>query len=677
MNEPASIDALSAAREQWRRHRWQAGGGGTAREIVNPAVPSDVVGEVREAGAAEVAAALVGGGGRASRHGRRLPATERAAALRRAADAYEDNVAELTALATREAGKSLADAISEVREAVDFLRYYANQAEVATGEPRGVMVCISPWNFPLAIFSGQVAACLGAGNAVIAKPAEQTPLIAARAVELMHAAGVPEAALQLLPGDGPAVGAPLTAAKGIAGVCFTGSTEVAQAIHRALAENAAPDAVLIAETGGLNAMVVDSTALTEQVVRDVLASAFQSAGQRCSALRVLYVQKEARARVLEMLTGAMDALKIGDPWDAATDVGPVIDAEAQDGIGGYLEEQAARGAVHETAGGAEARPVRFARGGRGRRHRRGGARDLRAGAACRVVPGDRSRQGGRRGQRPRLRADLRAAQPDRRPGGAGDRAAACRQRLREPQPDRRHRRLPAVRRRGVERHRAEGRRAVLSQAPAARTRGVREPAAPEGPEIGTAALASAFAALDAGAWAGRPDRLEALRAALGAKAAEALDAAATLPGGPVDLPGPTGESNRLSLHPRGRVLCLGAGTEAMLAQTVQALAAGNAVLAVADGATAALKGLKGMPVTALDGRIAPEALEDLPDLALVAAAGPTEWLRGLRRALSRRSGPIVPLETAVIAPERYVVERHLCIDTTAAGGNASLLAASA
>ena len=159
------------------------------------------------------------------------------------------------------------------------------------------MVCISPWNFPLAIFTGQVAACLGAGNAVIAKPAEQTPLIAARAVELLHAAGVPPAALQLLPGDGPTVGAPLTAAPGIAGVVFTGSTEVAQAINRTLAANAAPDAVLIAETGGINAMIVDSTALTEQVVRDVLASAFQSAGQRCSALRVLYVQEEARPRV--------------------------------------------------------------------------------------------------------------------------------------------------------------------------------------------------------------------------------------------------------------------------------------------------------------------------------------------------------------------------------------------
>ena len=675
VNEPASIDALSAAREKWRRHRWQAGEGGTAREIVNPAVPSDVVGEVREAGAAEVAAALS-----AAEEGfaawSALPATERAAALRRAADAYEDNAAELTALATREAGKSLADAISEVREAVDFLRYYANQAEAATGDPRGVMVCISPWNFPLAIFSGQVAACLGAGNAVIAKPAEQTPLIAARAVELMHDAGVPGAALQLLPGDGPSVGAPLTAAKGIAGVCFTGSTEVAQAIHRALAENAAPDAVLIAETGGLNAMVVDSTALTEQVVRDVLASAFQSAGQRCSALRVLYVQKEARARVLEMLTGAMDALKIGDPWDAATDVGPVIDAEAQDGIGGYLEEQAARGAVIKRLEvpkqGRFVSPAVVEVDG--------------IGAVAREIFG------------PVLHvASFRATDLDKvvdavNARGFGltfglhsridDRVEQVTARLHVGNAYVNRNQIGAIV--GSQPFGGEGLSGTgpkaggpfylkrLQRAPAAP-----EPAAPEGPEIGTAALASAFAALDAGAWAGRPDRLESLRSALGANAAEALDAVATLPSAPVDLPGPTGESNRLSLHPRGRVLCLGTGTDAMLAQTVQALAAGNAVLAVADGATAALKPLKGMPVTALDGRIDPASLEDLPDLALVAAAGPAEWLRGLRRALSRRSGPIVPLETAVIAPERYVVERHLCIDTTAAGGNASLLAASA
>ena len=192
-----------------------------------------------------------------------------------------------------------------MREAVDFLRYYAAEAEKAEArhEARGVIACISPWNFPLAIFTGQIAAALVTGNAVIAKPAEQTPLIAARAVELLREAGVPEDVLQLLPGDGPSVGAPLTADPRIAGVCFTGSTEVAKLIEKQLAETAAPDAMLIAETGGLNAMIVDSTALPEQAVRDILASAFQSAGQRCSALRMLYVQKDVEKKVLEMLEG--------------------------------------------------------------------------------------------------------------------------------------------------------------------------------------------------------------------------------------------------------------------------------------------------------------------------------------------------------------------------------------
>ncbi|MEO0763856.1 MAG: L-glutamate gamma-semialdehyde dehydrogenase, partial [Pseudomonadota bacterium] len=234
------------------------------------------------------------------------------------------------------------DAVAELREAVDFLRYYAEEAARLSAPPLGRVTCISPWNFPLAIFTGQIAAALAAGNAVIAKPAEQTPLIAARAVTLMREAGLPEAALQLLPGDGPTVGAPLTASAAIAGVAFTGSTEVAQIINRTLAAHAGADAVLIAETGGLNAMIVDSTALTEQAVRDVVISSFQSAGQRCSALRMLYVQDEAYDRTLAMLEGAMDALVIGDPWDLATDVSPVIDAEARAGIDAYLATHAAR-----------------------------------------------------------------------------------------------------------------------------------------------------------------------------------------------------------------------------------------------------------------------------------------------------------------------------------------------
>ncbi len=276
-----------------------------------------------------------------------LGAAERAGRLRRAAALFEDHRAELLALCLREAGKTLRDALAELREAVDFLHYYADQAEQGlahaqvmpgpTGERnelslhgRGVFVCISPWNFPLAIFTGQVAAALVAGNTVIAKPAEQTPLIAARAVTLLHEAGIPAAALQLLPGEGAVVGAALVADARVAGVAFTGSTETAWRINRSLAAREGAIATLIAETGGQNAMIVDSSALPEQVVIDVLQSAFGSAGQRCSALRVLYLQEDIADRVLGLLAGAMRRLVIGDPADLRTDVGPVIDETARD-----------------------------------------------------------------------------------------------------------------------------------------------------------------------------------------------------------------------------------------------------------------------------------------------------------------------------------------------------------
>jgi RHH-type proline utilization regulon transcriptional repressor/proline dehydrogenase/delta 1-pyrroline-5-carboxylate dehydrogenase len=264
----------------------------------------------------------------------------------------------LIALTTREAGKTLADGIAEVREAVDFCRYYAAQGRRLfgsaenlpgpTGESnqlslhgRGPFVCISPWNFPLAIFTGQIAAALVAGNPVLAKPAEQTTLIAERAVRLFHQAGVPRAVLQLLPGDGASVGAKLVADPRIAGVAFTGSTETARAINRALAQRDGPIAVLIAETGGQNAMIVDSSALPEQIVKDAINSAFGSAGQRCSALRVLCLQEDIAERTLTLLRGAMAELVVGDPAELATDLGPVIDADARSMLQAHIERMQA------------------------------------------------------------------------------------------------------------------------------------------------------------------------------------------------------------------------------------------------------------------------------------------------------------------------------------------------
>lgn len=289
-----------------------------------------------------------------------MPAFERAECLERAADLFERHRAELMALAVREAGKTLDDAVAEVREAVDFLRYYADRACAdftgfqvlpgPTGEAneialrgRGVFACISPWNFPLAIFTGQVAAALAAGNAVIAKPADQTPLIAARAVLLLHEAGVPGDVLHLLPGPGAEIGGALTADPRLAGVAFTGGTDTAQAINRALAGRDGPLATLIAETGGQNAMIVDSSALAEQVVRDAVDSAFRSAGQRCSALRVLFVQEDVADRTIEMLAGAMAELRVGDPGLLETDIGPVIDSAARETLTAHAERMQREG----------------------------------------------------------------------------------------------------------------------------------------------------------------------------------------------------------------------------------------------------------------------------------------------------------------------------------------------
>ncbi len=283
-----------------------------------------------------------------------VPAGERAGILRKAADALEEQMPRFCALLVSEAFKTWADAVAEVREAVDFLRYYAGEAERImrplampgpTGEtnelhlrPRGVWVCISPWNFPLAIFTGQAAAALVTGNSVLAKPAEQTPGVALEAVKLLHQAGIPAAVLQLLHGPGETVGAALVAAEGVAGVVFTGSTQVAQIINRALAAKDGPLTPLIAETGGINAMLVDSSALPEQVVDAVVQSAFRSAGQRCSALRLLCLHDSVADRIMEMIRGAAHELAVGNPASMATDVGPLIDSEACDAVTRHVRD---------------------------------------------------------------------------------------------------------------------------------------------------------------------------------------------------------------------------------------------------------------------------------------------------------------------------------------------------
>ncbi len=352
---------LSSASHDWRAGPLlgctpvaESGALGDGLAVRNPADHRDIVGLVHEASLSDVKNAVLCAV-TASQLWQSTAAQERAAVLERAADQMEAELQQLMGLLVREAGKTFANAIAEVREAVDFLRYYAAQARNHLSNdshrPLGPVVCISPWNFPLAIFSGQVAAALAAGNSVLAKPAEQTPLIAAQAVRILLEAGVPAGAVQLLPGRGETVGAALIADERIRGVMFTGSTEVAGIIQRNLAgrlDAQGRTIALIAETGGQNAMIVDSSALTEQVVVDVIASAFDSAGQRCSALRVLCVQEDVAERVLTMLKGAMAEYILGNPERLNTDIGPVIDEEARNGITQHIQNLRDRGRkVHQ------------------------------------------------------------------------------------------------------------------------------------------------------------------------------------------------------------------------------------------------------------------------------------------------------------------------------------------
>ena len=364
LGDPAALRAFAAtmqAAEGSRRAAPIPGGndGGDERPVLDPADRRRQVGTVVEATPADIERAVTAAAAAAPAWDA-VPAEERAAALERAGATLAGRRVELVRLLVREGGKTLPDSLAEVREAEDFCRYYAARARAdfsgpttmpgPTGEHnqlelrgRGVFACISPWNFPLAIFVGQAAAALAAGNAVIAKPAEQTPLIAAAATGILHDAGVPADALHLLPGDGPAVGAKLVAHPKIAGVAFTGSVETARLINRALAVRPGPIVPLIAETGGQNAMFVDSTALPEQVVADAVTSAFRSTGQRCSALRVLFLQEEIADRVLEMLVGATAELRLGDPGELATDVGPVIDEASLETLEAHAERMTTAG----------------------------------------------------------------------------------------------------------------------------------------------------------------------------------------------------------------------------------------------------------------------------------------------------------------------------------------------
>ncbi len=624
LTDAATLARIEAARAPHATRAFSAGpilagkaAGGTPRPALNPATGAEI-GRVTEATAADAKTAL------AAARPWDAPQGERAAILNRAADLYEADFGAIFALLAREAGKTLADAVSELREAADFLRYYAAQSARLTRPALGTFACISPWNFPLAIFTGQIAAALAAGNAVIAKPAEQTPLIAAHAVRLLHQAGVPATALQLLPGDGATVGAQVTSDSRVNGVCFTGSTETARLIQRAMADTLAPGAPFIAETGGLNAMVVDSTALPEQAVRDIVASAFQSAGQRCSALRCLYVQDDIAARFTDMLFGAMEELTLGDPWALATDVGPVIDAEAEAGIRAHIDKARREGRLLRQLSAPKSghfiAPSVI---------RVNGIAELKRevfGPVLHIASFEAE-------DLPKVISDINAT-------GYGL-TFGLHTRI-----DNRVQEVTEALHAGnlyVNRNQIG---AVVGSQPFGG-----EGLSGTGPKAGGPDYLARFAApepgIDGGATEGTADPA---RVQVALDAAPARAAIATH-----DLPGPTGESNRLTLTPRAPLLCLGPGREAAEAQARAVEALGGSGLA-------------------LPGALDPQALVTLTGFAGLLWWGDEATARHYARALARRDGPILPLVTAMPDRAHALHERHVCVDTTASGGNAALLA---
>jgi len=656
--------------------------GAEVEPVLNPADHRDVVGHVSEATPNEIEAALTAAV-KVAPIWQATPPEVRAAALERAADLMEAQMQSLMGVIMREAGKTFSNAIAEVREAVDFLRYYATQVRETfsndTHRPLGPVVCISPWNFPLAIFTGQVAAALAAGNPVLAKPAEQTPLIAAAAVRLLREAGVPAGAVQLLPGRGETVGAMLVGDARVKGVMFTGSTEVARLLQRNLAgrlDAAGRPVPLIAETGGQNAMIVDSSALAEQVVGDVVSSAFDSAGQRCSALRVLCLQEDVADRIVEMLKGAMGELTLGNPDRLSTDVGPVIDEEARGNIVGHIDAMRAKGRRVYQADAQDAAAsrhgtfvpptlveldsiaelkrevfgpvlhvVRFPRAALDKMidQINGTGYGLTLGIHTRIDETiahivDRAHVGNLYVNRNIVGAVV-GVQPFGGEGlsGTGPKAGGA-----------------------LYLHR------LLSVCPQdAVVRAVR--ASDTAGAAAAAPVSAELAALKAWAQASQPE------------VAAACDrfAAASPSGLGVTLPGPTGERNTYSLLPRERVLCLAQQESDLALQLAAVLAVGSEALCVD---TPVARALSGRLPAAVQSRVRMVSDWMSTDTAFDAVLhhGDSDQLRTVCEQVATRPGPIVGVQGLAqgepnIALERLLIERSLSVNTAAAGGNASLM----
>ncbi|MDH4446161.1 MAG: L-glutamate gamma-semialdehyde dehydrogenase, partial [Acidovorax sp.] len=672
--------------------------GTNPQPVTNPFDTSRVLGHVSEATEADIDAA-VDAAARAQIAWDRKGGAGRAGVLRAMGDALEADMDRLVALLSREAGKTLNDGVAEVREAADFCRYYAMLAERDFGgrselkgpvgeinqlvmHGRGVFACISPWNFPLAIFMGQVAAALAAGNPVLAKPAEQTPLIAAEAVRLLWRAGVPRAAVQLLPGQGETVGARLIGDARVMGVMFTGSTEVARILQRTVAgrlDAAGRPIPLIAETGGQNAMIVDSSALVEQVVADAVSSAFDSAGQRCSALRVLCVQEEAADRVVEMLQGAMGELRVGNPAELRVDVGPVIDAEAQLGITRHIEAFQAKGhhvyqhPSHLTAAGTQGTfvpPTLIELNHIGELQREV------FGPVLHLVRYARN-------DLDRLLDQINAT-------GYGLTQGV-------------HTRIDETIARVV--HRAHAGNVYVNRNMVGAVVGVQpfggEGLSGTGPKAGgplyllrllsqrpAGAMAHTFAEADRASPPEDSQRQRLLRpltvlqewaqnegnAALAAACQRF--GADTQSGTARTLPGPTGERNVYTLAPRQHVLCLAQDERDLLVQTAAVLATGGTALWAGERAA-----LRSRLPAAVQAQVALQdnVLESgSAALDAVLHHGDAASLHTVCQALARRAGPIVNVTSLLpgatdVPLERLLIERALSVNTAAAGGNASLM----
>ncbi len=619
LHHTPTLDRIDVARDAFRAHHWYAQPllSGEAQPeadapVINPAQPQDRPGSVAAASPADVELAL------ASACPWQATAEMRAEVLNKAANLYEEHYGELFALLAREAGKSLPDAVAELREAVDFLRYYA--ANIPAAKPAGIFTCISPWNFPLAIFTGQISAALATGNAVLAAPAPQTPLIAHRAVQLLHEAGVPRDTLQLLPG-GPKVGAALTSDSRVSGVAFTGSTATALKIRTAMAQNMRPGTPLIAETGGLNAMIVDSTALPEQAVQSIIESAFQSAGQRCSALRCLYLQEDIAEDVLTMLQGAMDALQVGDPWLISTDCGPVIDAQARQSIAEHIAKARAEGRVLKEMPtppeGTFIAPTLI------------------------EIPGIAALE--REVFGPVLHvARLKAQDIDRVITDINATGYGLTFGLHTRIDDRVQHVTEAIHAGNIYVNRNQIGAIVGSQPFGG------EGLSGTGPKAGGPNYMARFCALD------RQTSSESWDGAADLSSPEGHPA----PPRTRSLPGPTGESNRLTEYARAPLICMGPGAEAAQVQVD------------------AVKALGGTAIR-MTGTLDLHRLENLTGISGVLWWGDDDTARQIEQHLARREGPIIPLISGLLDRARVLGERHVCVDTTAAGGNAALLGGAA